>query len=238
MATARTIVEAALREIGVLAEGETATASQADQALARLNLYIDSLGNERLAIYTVTRSTWTIVSGTQNYLVGSGAAINIARPNLPNITAVQYVDLGTNLEMPMRKLTEDEYAGLRQKAQESTYPLAWYYNPTFPSGRLHFWPIPTSATLLGVIYHAEAVTQLASLDTAISMPPGYQEMLTTQLALLLCPTYERQPHPILVKRAADVRAAVKRTNVRPEEMTFDAGALQGSGHGSYSILEG
>jgi hypothetical protein len=238
MATARDVVEAALREIGVLAASETATAEDAANTLARLNLFLDTLGTERQAIYTITRSTFTITSGVGTYLVATGQVVNIARPVF--VDRVGYQDIGVTPptpEYPLGKLTEEEWQSITMKEMTSTLPQAWYYNPTYPSGTLSLWPVPVpSSTIQGVIYAWTAVTQLATMDTAISMPPGYQEMLMTNLALLLCPTFERQPHPVLVKRASDTLANVKRVNQRLVDLSFDPAALGQNNRRRYNIV--
>jgi hypothetical protein len=240
MATARDVVEASLREIGVLAASETATAEDATNSLARLNLFLDTLGTERQAIYTITRSTWNITSGVGTYAVATGQVVNIARPVF--VDRVGYQDVGVSPptpEYPLGKLTEQGWQSITEKELTSTLPQAWYYNPTYPNGTLSLWPVPVpSSTLQGVIYAWTAVSQLAALDTAISMPNGYQEMLMTNLALLLCPTFERQPHPVLAKRAADTLANVKRINQRPADLSFDPAALGQNNRRRYNIQEG
>lgn len=238
MATARDIIEASLREIGVLAASETATAEDASTALTRLNRYLDRLATERLSIYTVTRSTWTITSGTGAYNVASGQTVNIARP--VHVENVKYQDTNTtpDSEYPLTKLTEQAYQAITFKAQTSEFPEAWYYNPTYPTAVLTLWPAPTSTKLEGVIYAWTAVAQLAALTTSVALPPGYEEMLVTNLAMLLCPTYERQPNPVLVRTAAESLASVKRANRRLQDMSFDPAALIGGGGRSYDIREG
>jgi len=237
MATARDLVEAAMREIGVFAASETPPAQDATDALGRLNRFLDTLSAERLAIYTLTRTTWTIVASDGSYTVGSGADVNIARP--VHVEDVRFQDTNTDpdTEYPLRKLTEQAYAGITQKALTSTYPHARYYNPTYPLATLILWPAPTSDKLQGVIYHWAAVGQIAALTTSVSVPPGYEEMLVTNLALLLCPTYERQPNPVLVRRAAETLAVVRRANLRPSDMHFDPAVLA-RGRGRYDIREG
>lgn len=238
MATARDIIEASLREIGVLAASETATAEDASTALASLNRYLDQLATERLSIYTVTRTTWTIVSGDGAYSVGSGGDVAIARPVF--VENVKFIDTSTNpaTEYPLTKLTEEVYQRITLKAQTSVFPQAWYYNPTYPTAALTLWPAPTSSTLQGAIYHWMAVVQLAALTTTVSMPPGYERMLVKNLAFELCPTYERQPNPVLVKTAAESLASVKRANRRLQDMSFEPAALIGGGRGGYNIQEG
>lgn len=87
------------------------------------------------------------------------------------------------------------------------------------------WPIPTSTTLQWVVYHWTALAQFSALADVLALPPGYKEALMTNLALLLCPPYSRQPHPILVKRASDSLASIKRGNKRLVNTVFEAGVL-------------
>jgi hypothetical protein len=87
------------------------------------------------------------------------------------------------------------------------------------------WPIPTSATLTGELYAPQAVAEFSTLDTAVSLPPGYRRMLIKNLALCLCASYEREPRASLRQDAADSLATVKRSNKRLMDMQFEDGAL-------------
>lgn len=238
MATARDLVEAALREIGVLAEGETATASQAAETLARLNRYIDRLKTERLTIYSITRSTWNITANVDTYAVGTGQTVNIERPIF--VEDVHFQDTSVSPptpEYPLERMTEQGRAALILKLLPSTQPQAWYYNPTFPYGALTLWPVPNTSIYQGVIYAWTAVGTLATLNTAVSLPPGYEEMLITNLAMVMCPAYDRQPNPVLVEAARESKAAIKRANGRLMDMTFERGALIQTSMGWYDIRQ-
>lgn len=235
MATVRDVAIDALTELGVLAAGETIPADEAAAVLRAVNRMVDQMAAERLAIYTVTRNTWTITaSNLTPYTVGTGGTINIARPVY--VEAVCFVD--TSLPKPVEfpplvQYTDDEWQRVSIKALTSTYPRACYYNPTFPLGTLNLWPIPTVATLQGILYAPQAVTEFASLDTTVSLPPGYRRMLVKNLAMEMAPSYEKQPHPLLVQQASESKATVKRSNVRPSEIQFGADVRQ-VGHGQYS----
>ena len=73
MSTPRDLIHASLREIGVLAGGETASADEATDALSRLNRWIGLWEMEPLAIFTKTRSTFPIVASRGEYLIGPSA---------------------------------------------------------------------------------------------------------------------------------------------------------------------
>lgn len=229
-----------MREIGILAEGQTPSAEAAADGLEALNDFIDQLAAERLAIYYLSRTTWTISSGTATYLVGSGQVINRERPTY--IEQIHYQDTSTSptSEYQMQPLTDDAYANLVQKDLTATLPGNYYYNPTYPYGTVFLYPTPTSSTLQGVMYAPTAITELAGLSTELSVPPGYRRMFKKNLALDLCSTFDVQPSGALVQEAVDTLALVKRVNQRQMDMAVDLGALtQGYGRWyNYNIITG
>ena len=233
MAEVRDIVTAALRELGVKAAGEVVTADEADSGLEELNRLVDQWAGERLLIYRVTRTTWTI-SATQNYTVGTGGTVNVVRPVY--LDHVNLIDTSTDpdQETPLTPLTDDGWAAITQKAATSTQPTNWYYNPTFPLGTLSLWPIPSSATLQGALYAPQQTSEFTSLDEVISLPPGYRRMLVKNLARDLAPSYGRPVHPELKEEAIESKATVKRNNYRPSDLSFDAAVL--GGNGGYDIM--
>ena len=233
MAEVRDIVTAALRELGVKAAGEVVTADEADSGLEELNRLVDQWAGERLLIYRVTRTTWTI-SATQNYTVGTGGTVNVVRPVY--LDHVNLIDTSTDpdQETPLTPLTDDGWAAITQKAATSTQPTNWYYNPTFPLGTLSLWPIPSSATLQGALYAPQQTSEFTSLDEVISLPPGYRRMLVKNLARDLAPSYGRPVHPELKEEAIESKATVKRNNYRLSDLSFDAAVL--GGNGGYDIM--
>lgn len=189
---------------------------------------MDQWAAERLQIFSLTRTTWTIVSGTSTYTVGTGGTVNVVRPVFIDHVNFQDTSMTIVTEYPMNPLTDDAYAGVVLKTLTSPYPQAWWYNPTFGAsalGTLFLWPTPTSSTLQGVMYAQTAVTQFAGLTDTVSLPPGYARMLVSNLAIDLLPSYERDAHPALVQKASDSKAAVKRANKKLMDLRFEAASL-------------
>lgn len=239
MATALDVIIASLKEIGVLAAGETPTADDSSDGFIRLNRFVNTCAAENLTIPAVTRTLATLTANQASFTVGTGGNINIARPVF--IEKVNFVDTSTDpdTEYPLGDLlTEQAWASIPLKALTGVFPTAAYYSPTYPTGTLYPWPIPTSATLQWAVYAWTAVSQFAALTTVVSLPPAYEEMLMTNLALLSCPTYEKQPHPVLVKRATDTMATLKRANRRLVDQSFGADVPGVGGHGSWDIRMG
>lgn len=240
MATCRDIVTDALRELNVLAAGEVATADEADSGLLALNRLVDQWAAERLAIFTNTRTTFTIVAGTSTYTVGVGGNANVAFPVF--VEHVNYLDTSPNpdIEYQMQPLTNDAYSRIPIKDLSSPRPTSYYWNPTFPLGALILWPVPSLSTLTGVLYAPQQIAEFAGLTTLISLPPGYRRFMVKNLALELAPSYERPVSPDLREQASDSKSVVKRANKTQMDMQVDAGALvQGrNARYIYSIFSG
>src|SRR5919198_3245360 len=229
--TVSDLINAALIELGVLGEGEVASADGAAYAFDRLNDWIDSLATEQLTVYQITRTTWTLTSAA-TISVGSGATVNTARPvSAEVIDNIGFIDtsVSPNQEYLLGPvLTEDAYAAIPQKSLTAPYPTAFYYAPTYPTGTLKPFPLPTNASLQGVIYAPTPVSEFAALTTTLALPPGYRRFLRTNLALEIAPAFNATVGDDLKARAADSKAAVKRTNTRLSDLHIGVvGALFG-----------
>jgi len=215
-------ITAALQDLGVLAAGEVPAAEDSALALDRVNDWLDALATEGLTMYGRTRTTWTLTSGVSTYSVGDGATVNVARPTgTEAIDNLGYVDTSQSPAMEYllgRPLTEDAWAGIAQKAFQATYPSVWYYDPTFPTGTLTCWPVPTSSSLQGVLYTPTPLAEFSALTDVVSLPPGYRRFLRTNLAVELAPAFQVSPSPVAVELAVASKAAIKRANTREADL--------------------
>lgn len=226
MATFSAIATQSLQLIGQYAAAETLSGDDLALALTVANQMIGQWANERLTMFTVTRTTWTIVSGTGSYRVGQSQPVDIVRPIF--VDHINFVDtsMDPDLEMPLRMLTDDAYAALSLKDLNSTYPQYAYYNLTsYSVGTITLWPIPTSSTLRGVIYNPTAITSFSAATDSVLVPPGYEAMLVSNLAVALAPYYEKSVSEDLRRMATEAKATIKRPNARLADLSVDAGAL-------------
>ena len=228
MATVQDLGTDSLLEIGVLAAGETMGADDSGSLLRTLNRMVNAWKAERVYIYTLTRTTWTIVSGDGSYTVGSGGNVNVLRP--VHIDGVSIIDtaITPNVEVPLDVMTDQAWVNLRVKTQTATQPTSAYYNLTYPTATLELWPVPTSATLTGVLYAPQAAAEFTAITETVSLPPGYERMIVKNLALELCPSYGIEPSTVLQRQAQDALAVVLRSNKRRQEQLFDPGAAMHS----------
>lgn len=230
------VVAAALRKIGVLAEGEVPSAQMATDALDALNARLDQMKAENLTIPAVSRTLAALTANQTSFTIGIGGNINptMARPD--SIASVAYIN-AAGMEIPLNLLNDQQYAALPLKALTGTVPAMAYYSPTWPTGTLYPLPIPTIAATW-VIYAPAEPPEFTALTDLVNLPPGYRRMLITNLAMELCDDYERQPPALLPQQAASSLAVVKRSNAKELLIKFDRGALVGNGGGWWDIRSG
>lgn len=168
-------------------------------------------------------------------LVAAGlGAIAIDRPDdIDRINLITATSTPTS-ETPLTKLTEDGWASVGQKDLTSTQPSHWYYSPTYPYGTLQLWPVPTGSDLQCALYTKLPLVALETLDQLVILPPGYQRFIVKNLAVELCPSFEKQPSALLVQQAGEARGRVKRRNRRVADLSFEGAALIGQ-PGRYNI---
>jgi hypothetical protein len=208
--TARALISSTLRLLGVLAAGEVPTAQEADDALQTLNQLVDSWSNERYLVYVVERLDVPLVVGKPLYTWGVPGG-DIPSPRPVQVEGVVFSLTDQDLEWPLTAYSQVEYVAIAQKGLSSLYPQLWQYTPTYPLGELRVWPTPQAAHTLG-LFPWVPLARFASLDTVVTLPPGYERALRYGLALDLAPEYGREASPTLVGAFAQALSAIKRTN--------------------------
>lgn len=220
------LITRAYGRIGVLGDGEPLSASQAQLGLDDINALLDQWKAEDLLVYAIRRTTATLTASQASFTVGTGGNINISRPT--TIDHVNYVDNSVSpaVEYSLGELlTEQEWEGIAVKGQTATRPSRAYYEPTYPTGTLYPWPIPTTSSLLWAIYYHAVVDEFEAISDDVDLPPAYRRMLVTNLAMELIPAHDRDAHPVLVQQARESKGVVKRKNQTPRELSFEAAAL-------------
>lgn len=230
MSTVRDLIKGSLRLIGAIAVGETPSAEEQTDALSVLNDMIDSWGLENLLIFSKVKESFSLSGSTQDYTMGSGGTFNTARPN--RIEAANILD-GT-AEIPMAILTFEQWSQVSPKTLQSALPSHIYPDYTNPLVTISVWPIPDSAKPL-VLYSWKPLSQFASADDVLSLPPGYAKALRYNLAIELGPEYGKPLNDVVVQIAADAKENIKRMNVRPYYLQADPGVMRGK---PFNFLKG
>lgn len=236
------MITASMQEIGAIAAGEPVAAADAQVALVRFNGMLDLWQSERLTIYNLDREVFSFVTNQQSYTIGPAVGITTAdwtydiRPLWIQHAGVIWTASGIETEIPMKILTDDEWAATRVKAVSSTLPTYLYYNPTFPWGTLYFWPYPTDNTVDVALYLPLPMQVVSALTTVLVLPPGYEEALRYNLAVRLAPVFGRTIDPTVAALAIESKAQIKRKNIVADPMRCDPAVIGEAG--AFNIFSG
>jgi hypothetical protein len=241
MMTARDLVTTALLKLGVLAEGEVATAPQAMGGLRVLNSMVDAWSLEGLLVYVIDRQTFALVSGVGTYTLGPGGQWNttplygagVKRPvQIENAWWQEPVSL---VEYPLNLLHDHgDYQALCSIPMSTSMPMDVWYEPSVPLGRVFIYPTPTlPANVILYLWHPwdSAVT----LDSVLTLAPGYQRLLEFQLAVDLSTEYAGTLRPDITALASEAKENVQRMNTRVPRMQTDLAGVTGEGGSMFTL---
>ena len=232
MATALTVISDALKEIGVLAEGDTPTASMADDALRALNRLMGMLSNDQAFAY-YPNLVQRPLTGESSFTVGPTGDVVTDRPIKIETATVDR----QGITYPVTVVDNQKWDSIVYKAVQGANTTVVWYEGTYPNGIVHVWPVATGCTLnLRVI---NVVVAFPSLSTDVLLPPAYEEALIKNLAVNISPQYPTgslQPQTISAARAALKK--INRTNNVIPTMTLDNNILTKRGGSLAGYLGG
>jgi len=184
--TAFEMITSALRLVGVLANDETPSDGDANQALSVFNDMLDSWNTDSLAIYTTRSDDFPFVIGQQDYTLGPGGNFNMARPaKIDSVSAILINNPTNPVEVPMVGYSVDDWQNkIPVKNVPGTFPQIYYDTGDFPLRTIRFWPIPADQNNVR-IYSWQALGQPADLTSVVAFPPGYAQAFRYNLAVLL-----------------------------------------------------
>lgn len=181
---------------------------------------VDEWRTQKLTISGVTRSVYSLTSGTQSYTIGtSGANFGQDYPaEIYSWSVIPDDDATDPVEQPRgRPLTFDEWQSIRVKSLDAAYPTHMWYDKRYSSGQANclFWPIPDNGDVDVVLYSSIPVITSIVAATSYDLRHGLAMALKTNLAVELCDRYGREVPNSLLARARRSLAALKRANTIP-----------------------
>mgnify|MGYP000623766738 CR=1 FL=1 len=216
--TAGDQINRALRLLGVLADGETPSASMSQDGLTALNQMIDSWNTERLSVFNTQDQVFTWPSGEITRTLGPTGDFVGNRPVLVD-DATYYRDPGTNVSFGIKFINQQQYDGIAVKTVTSTYPQVCWINMEFPNITMTVYPRPTR-DLEWHIISVEELSQPAALDTVLHFPPGYLRAFAYNLAMEMAPEYGVEPAPQIQRIAMTSKRNLKRINNPDDVMSM------------------
>lgn len=231
--TVKTLIYHSMRlsRITKMAGREANTYEFAD-ALQTLNAMLDAWNTERLWIPRISRDEYALEAGKASYTLGPDGDWNAARPHRVENAGLIIDGREHQLNGP---LTKDEWAGVFHKALTGN-PEDFYDDRAFPAARIHFHPVPQTAYTVA-LYVWDQLLKFGSVDDTVVFPAGAYEMAVRYgLAVeLAAANPENNISPLVLTKAAEYKAAVKRVNNVPYLMANDA---PGVCRGDFDIFAG
>lgn len=160
------IISGALRLAGVIAQGETPTASQISDAAVSLNLMVKAWEADGLPIWAITTYQITPVAGQTTY------TLNNPKP----LKAIQawHHDVNSNVDVPMRIITRQEYNILGNKSTTGI-PIQLYFQPNRDDSTVYVFPTPDSSAASQKIINLVCQRPYQDFDAASDTPDFPQE---------------------------------------------------------------
>lgn len=221
MPTIRELITGSLRLINVVQANEVPTAADIDTGFTALNAMLDSWSTERLSIFTMNPYTFTVIPNQSVYTLGPGGDWNIIRPMELLMLYVRYVTSGIETDIPMEKLTFEQYSSIGVKQTVSQLPLKYYDDGNFPLRGVTVWPVP-AATRTVVAWLWQPLIDPTSLDQQLEFPKGYERALRFALAMELAPEFGKAVPEEILKIARNSKGIIKRLNSTPQIMRGDS----------------
>lgn len=207
--TVRDILTRAMRTATILGAADPMDGNDASDALLTLNQMLDSWQAERLFAFSIAERTHPLSAGVGAYTIGPSGTINGPRP-----VRIEYAYTrdSNSYDRPLEVVPYEVFSRLTLKSLGNNFPSILYFDGGYPIGKINLWELPTSGLTLR-LGAWQPLTEFATLDDSVSLPPGYELAITLSVAEMLCPEYGKQVSADLARNAMKARATVMQNNL-------------------------
>jgi len=136
------------------------------------------------------------------------------------VTASPVVVLPNYVELPVQKLTADQYGAIGTKNITAAFPYKFYENGNYPLRTVTVWPIPNRCHLVK-LWLWQPLINAVDLDTDMQFPQGYERALRFALAVELAAEFGKEVPANVRSIAKMAKATVKRLNSTPQILKGD-----------------
>lgn len=228
--TARQIVVKAMQKIGLLTKTEQPSSDEINDGFYALNSMLDSWTNESMLITARAWENFPLSAGVSLYTIGTGQTFNTVRPTFIN-DAYVIVSSTTTPSYQLTVIQDETYFDTTLKTQQGI-PFELNYDNAYPSGNIRIYFVPDQAYMLYLLSE-KPLTQFASLDTVVSMAPGWEIALIYNLAVLIAPEFGQEASAQTIQIATQAKKNVKNSIMRVRTMDAEWGQNNGK-----SVLSG
>jgi hypothetical protein len=175
--TATAAITSALQLLGILDSGGAPSTAQKDDGLLYLQNMIDNANDDPKMAVSSTVVTQAL-SGAASYTLGTRYSKLLAAS----------VDMANGVGMPVRVLQDAaQWYNIVDRLSTSLLVQYCWYDRAASSSKVYVSPVAGSGTLNLVV--PTPITNFSDLTTPVTMLPGYELWIKTNLADVLASTY-------------------------------------------------
>lgn len=253
MGTWGDLIADAIVETGARSPGDAIEPEEYNLAARKLDRLLDQQAAQRAYCYTTAFELYTLTANHAPHLIGPNLVSpdfatpnNQARPLRIESSALVLTDQAQPVDLPMNIRDRAWWAQKRVKSLASNVSTDLFYDDSFPSGALNFWPVPNFAygvrlemwmPLGQVPRDTSGTVQLAAKFAA---PESFEELLFEELVLRLCRSYGRAITPDMREALRRARAVAGANNIQsPRTQSVDWGTEgRRRGRGGFNYYSG
>jgi hypothetical protein len=186
--TSDQLVNAALRKLSVLGDGQSPSATQLTNGTQALNVMLKTFTTKGMPLWVMAETSITLTA-TRTYTIGIGQTKNIPAPL--KVTQALLADSSNDTNIPM--LTRSHYDfNLLSSTDAEGQPNTYWYEPKNQVGVLHIYPTPDTDSIANctvtLVYQKPFEDMVNGSDT-LDFPQYWQEAVIYGLAHRLSPEY-------------------------------------------------
>lgn len=182
------IVNAALRKLSVLGDGQSPSATQLLAGTEALNAMLKTFMADGMPLWAITEYSFS-PTASLTYAFGIGQTFNIPAPLKVTQCFLRRNDLTST--RPLESRNHYDY-NLLNSFTTAGVPNTFWYEPLNQTGILHVWPLPDDDTIanqkLYMVYQRPYYDQISGSDT-LDFPQWWHEAIIYGLAWRLSPEY-------------------------------------------------
>jgi hypothetical protein len=224
---------------GAIAIGQTLSGTGVTAGTTIVGYTTGAGGNvNELGTYTVSKSqtvaTTTISAYYERPLTIESAFVRVST------TSNGVPIYGGGLDYPVAVFSLEEYESIGLKTLNGPWPKGVYYQPSELLGTVYVWPNPAQGEMH--LFASTIFRQFSTLTDTIQLPQGYNMSLRWCLAERLMPMFGKvnQIQATMINAyAAQSKATIKRTNMRPPQISrYPDALMMGRAKDAAFIMDG
>ncbi len=206
--TGQVLVNRALIALGELAPGETPNSSNSQAALDRLNAIIDNASIQEEMATSAVIGTQTTTAFVDNYTLSTRVVKIVS-------ASWNIFDVDGTLSYPMQILNAVEWNAMDMfdKSAYTAKPTKLFYDRGYPNGKIYLVGTPNTSNGIVTYVAWAAQTQFTVLSTSVTLNPGYELYLITELAIQSAPFFPMHPvSPALAEANKQAKNEIRSLN--------------------------